>query len=105
MHNRKVVNVEPVWGTDDSVTRQTCKRQNTNGVRCSYGNLVQHYRKKLRGESFTSIQHSCYPPNVLFVDRLRFSVRPGLTTHSLEKISRDTLCRRSSSLWTDRDLG
>jgi len=51
-------------------------------------------------ENFTSVHDSCYSLNIIFVNRLRLSVRPGLSIHSPEQVSRDTLCCLSSSLET-----
>lgn len=58
-----------------------------------------------KAEDVTSIYHSCYSLDVIFVDCLCLSVRSGLVVHSLEQINRDALRRCSSGLKADRDRG
>ena len=56
MHNKKVVNVEPVLTADRSVPHQVRRRQNTNGVRRSYREPAQHYPPK------GTVEQSASPP-------------------------------------------
>ena len=56
--------------------------------------------KRYAMENGTSIENSCYSLDILFVDRLRFSVRSRLVIHDLKKFHSNTLLGRSSGLKT-----